>query len=176
MELPASTPPSSLADHLALWLDSRLIVPCPDGAAGDLDSSLDVVDDVARLYGLCINDALGVAHGVDGAARFVWVGDGAPYELIESMGPLAVELHDALALVMFGWAAPTDHAGRLSSRPSLHPRRRRIRIVATLVESAVGTAIRSLDDGAVHQWGTTGGGIPGALRALAVGRRATVTG
>ncbi len=77
--------------HLARWLGRQLAEwsPCPPAA---------------RLYGVTVNDPEGVADDRPGAARFIAVADGDPYELLALAGPGTVEQYDALGLVALGWA------------------------------------------------------------------------
>ena len=59
--------------------------------------------EMARLYGLTINDADLVRDGRDGAARFIAIADGDPYELLEGPARLVADNYDAIALVALGW-------------------------------------------------------------------------
>jgi hypothetical protein len=60
--------------------------------------------EIARLYGLTVNDPELIREGRDGAARFIAIADGDPYELLAGPAQAAGESYDALALVALGWA------------------------------------------------------------------------
>jgi hypothetical protein len=60
--------------------------------------------EVARLYGITVNDPDLVASGVAGGARFIAIADGDPYDLLDGPSALSIDRYDALALVALGWA------------------------------------------------------------------------
>ncbi len=68
--------------------------------------------DTARLYGLTINDDALVRQGRDGAARFIAIADGDPYELLAGPAPLVADNYDALALVALGWVHRHHSTGK----------------------------------------------------------------
>ena len=72
--------------------------------------------------------------------------DGA-HPLDHLLGFVAPPSWWALGLVCYGWAAPPDATAR--SRPSLHPSRRRVRVVTLLGRDGDERATATLDDGTV---------------------------
>ena len=127
------------AAALARWLDSRLA----------FDGRCTASADTARLIGVGVLDAAGVSDGGEGAVRFVAVAEGEPYELASSVAALAIEHHDAVALVTYGWGAPLPAPGSDGPNPSRHPDRRRVRVVTVaLDDGAVACAVRWTSNGA----------------------------
>ena len=68
--------------------------------------------DIARLYGLTINDLELIRDGRDGGARFITIGDGDPYDLLAGPARLAADRYDAIALVAIGWVHRQTTTGK----------------------------------------------------------------
>lgn len=121
------------AAALARWLDARLT----------FDPHHRERAEPARLIGIGVLDSAGVLDGAEGAVRFVAIAEGEPYELAGPVAAVAIEHHDAIALVTYGWGAPLPGPGVDAPNPSRHPERRRVRVVTAALESgAVACALR----------------------------------
>ncbi|MBM3816873.1 MAG: hypothetical protein FJW13_07615 [Actinobacteria bacterium] len=101
----------------------------------------------ARLYGINIVDPLGVDHKSDGALRISFLAEhGDVYELLESRGSAIARMFDAAAVLTCGWAAPVDDDDDENDLPpSVHPRRRRVRLVVVVGDAGVGSVLRFAD-------------------------------
>jgi hypothetical protein len=109
----------------------------------------------ARLYGFTVHDARALTEPgrVDEAVRTTFVGEHPdPYGLVTGSLGWFVTSFDAAGLVTSGWAAPLeperDDSGRLVTgvRPSRHPERTRVRIVAVVCDAGIATVLRRADD------------------------------
>jgi hypothetical protein len=65
--------------------------------------------------------------------------------LTGTMGVLARSF-DAAIVVTCGWAAPMLEDGTMTHRPSRHPTRRRVRVVAVVSDAGVSSVLRFEDD------------------------------
>lgn len=160
--LPAPGPaPEDPTGALARWVELRLHETTP----WELDE--------ARLYGVAVVDDDGVATGAPGAVRLSLLDRGYPYDVVEGAGSLLAACFDAVALVTLGWQSPIEEQDGAVVRPSRHPRRERVRIVAvariepTPFAASLATAVRvrHADEVCVHVDG--GGRMADALRNLA---------
>lgn len=103
----------------------------------------------ARLYGISIVDAEGVAKMDNGALRITFLAEhGDVYELLESPTSAIVRMFDAAVVLTCGWAAPLnedDDEDESSVAPSQHPKRRRVRLVVVVGDGGVGSVLRFAD-------------------------------
>ena len=100
----------------------------------------------ARLYGINVVDPSGVDSNSDGALRISFLAEhGDVYELLESRGSSIARMFDAAAVLTCGWAAPVDEEDESEVPPSVHPRRRRVRLVVVVGDSGVGSVLRFAD-------------------------------
>ena len=100
----------------------------------------------ARLYGINIVDAEGIENNLDGALRISFLAEhGDVYELLDARGSSIARMFDAAAVLTCGWAAPVDDGGDDDMPPSLHPRRRRVRLVVVVGDAGVGSVLRFAD-------------------------------
>ena len=103
----------------------------------------------ARLYGISIVDAEGVAKMDNGALRITFLAEhGDVYELLESPTSAIVRMFDAAVVLTCGWAAPLnedDDEDESSVAPSKHPKRRRVRLVVVVGDGGVGSVLRFAD-------------------------------
>jgi hypothetical protein len=125
----ASVGTSSTSELLDLF---DLAVAVRHGDSTDLDS--------AEMY----------AYGVDGWQHLVSGGD--VYELISAVearvDSVSVPLVDGLSawgLVTTGWASPLGENGEPEGRPSRHPARVRVRVLAVITESDTGNLVSFAD-------------------------------
>ncbi len=101
----------------------------------------------ARLYGVVVNDPLGLAHDSGQAARCSFIDDSRDvYELISGASGVVARSFDAAAVVTAGWAAPMGDDDSMTHRASRHPLRRRVRAVAVVDDVGVASLIRFEDD------------------------------
>ena len=100
----------------------------------------------ARLYGINIVDPLGVEKQADGALRISFLAEhGDVYELLEARGSAIARMFDAAAVLTCGWAAPVDDGNDDDVPPSVHPRRRRVRLLVVVGDAGVGSVLRFAD-------------------------------
>ena len=100
----------------------------------------------ARLYGINVVDSRGVERQADGALRISFLAEhGDVYELLEARGSAIARMFDAAAILTCGWAAPVDDEGDDDVPPSVHPRRRRVRLVVVVGDAGVGSVLRFAD-------------------------------
>ena len=147
--------------QIAVWLERRL------------DVTLGFHLPAARLYGIVVNDASGLAaddgHGGGGAARSSFIEErGDPYALLSGSAGVLARSFDAAAIVTTGWAAPLGEDGTMTERASRHPLRRRVRAVAVVDDHGVASVIRFEDDPAhmILQGERGTGDIVDALEAM----------
>ena len=119
-----------------------------------LHTSLDGFDlPRARLYGVSIVNANGVASHEDGALRISFLAEhGDVYELIDAPTSAIVRMFDAAVVLTCGWAAPIDRSDQCHDDddaeklpPSQHPQRRRVRLVVVVGDQGVGSVLRFAD-------------------------------
>ena len=123
----------------------------------------------ARLYGINIVDPLGVDDKNDGALRISFLAEhGDVYELLEARGSAIARMFDAAAVLTCGWAAPVDDADDDDLPPSVHPRRRRVRLVVVVSDAGVGSVLRFADtpDEIVTDPGNAKGSLADAVERL----------
>lgn len=117
----------------------------------------------ARLYS--------VLNGANGLRVNYASEHGDIYELMErDDSALTAMTSDYIALVTCGWAAPIINDDDDDFRPSLHPERRRVRLVITADRNSVVSVLRFEDeaDDPVVDEGTATGSLADALRDLMV--------
>ena len=120
---------------IAMWLERRL------------DMSLGFHFPAARLYGIVLNDPLGLVDDTGQAARSSFIDESDDvYELMAGAAGVLVRSFDAAAVVTAGWAAPRAEDGSRAQRASRHPLRRRVRAVAVVSDDGVASLIRFEDD------------------------------
>ena len=123
----------------------------------------------ARLYGINIVDAAGIDENSDGALRISFLAEhGDVYELLESRGSAIARMFDAAAVLTCGWAAPVDDGGDDDVPPSVHPRRRRVRLVVVVGDAGVGSVLRFADsaDEIITDPGNAKGSLADAVERL----------
>lgn len=123
----------------------------------------------ARLYGINIVEPLGVDGKVDGALRIAFLAEhGDVYELLEARGSAIARMFDAAAVLTCGWAAPVDDDADDDIPPSVHPRRRRVRLVVVVSDAGVGSVLRFADtpDEIVTDPGNAKGSLADAVERL----------
>ena len=123
----------------------------------------------ARLYGVNIVDPQGVEHHVDGALRISFLAEhGDVYELLEARGSAIARMFDAAAVLTCGWAAPVDDGNEDDLPPSVHPRRRRVRLLVVVGDAGVGSVLRFADtpDEVVTDPGNAKGSLADAVEQL----------
>ena len=143
--------------NIAFWLERRL------------DLSLGFHFAAARLYGIVVNDPLGLVDDRGQAARSSFIDESADvYELLGGSAGVVARSFDAAAVVTAGWAAPMADDGSMTHRASRHPLRRRVRAVAVVDDAGVASLIRFEDDpGQVIGQPTRGSGdLVDALEAM----------
>jgi len=122
----------------------------------------------ARLYGINIVDAAGVEKQADGALRISFLAEhGDVYELLEARGSAIARMFDAAAVLTCGWAAPVDD-DESDVPPSVHPRRRRVRLLVVVGDAGVGSVLRFADtpDEVVTDPGNAKGSLADAVEQL----------
>jgi hypothetical protein len=123
----------------------------------------------ARLYGISIVDPQGVEQNLDGALRISFLAEhGDVYELLESRSSSVARMFDAAAVLTCGWAAPVDDGTDDDLPPSVHPRRRRVRLVVVVGDLGVGSVLRFADtpDETVTDPGHAKGSLADAVERL----------
>ncbi len=121
--------------RIALWLERRL------------HSSLGFHLPAARLYGIVVNDPLGLDDDLCQPARSSFIDEHRDvYELITGASGVLARSFDAAVVVTGGWAAPINEDGSMDERPSRHPDRRRVRAVAAVNDDGVASVLRFEDD------------------------------
>lgn len=123
----------------------------------------------ARLYGINVVDPNGVEQRADGALRISFLAEhGDVYELLESRGSAIARMFDAAAVLTCGWAAPVDDGDEDDLPPSVHPRRRRVRLVVVVSDTGVGSVLRFADtpDDIVTDPGNAKGSLADAVARL----------
>jgi hypothetical protein len=101
----------------------------------------------ARLYGIVVNDPLGLTDDRGQAARSSFIDESRDvYELIAGSAAVVARSFDAAGIVTAGWAAPLGDDGSLTHRASRHPQRRRVRAVAVVSDDGVASLIRFEDN------------------------------
>ena len=138
----------------------------------------------ARLYGIVVNDPLGLSHDpqVDHpdhsqAARCSFIDESRDvYELINGSAGVVARSFDAAAVVTAGWAAPMGDDGSMTHRASRHPLRRRVRAVAVVDDVGVASLIRFEDDpeSVITQAERGSGDLVDALEAMWFGDPVTL--
>jgi hypothetical protein len=124
--------------NIAAWLERRL------------HASLGFHLPAARLYGIVVNDPIGLTDAADAAAnaaRSSFIGEHRNvYSLMTGASGVLARSFDAAAVVTGGWAAPMLDDGTMTHRPSRHPERRRVRAVAVVDDDGIACAMRFEDD------------------------------
>ena len=123
----------------------------------------------ARLYGISVVDPAGIDANADGALRISFLAEhGDVYELLESRGSSIARMFDAAAVLTCGWAAPVDDENESDVPPSVHPRRRRVRLVVVVGDDGVGSVLRFADtpDEIVTDPGNAKGSLADAVERL----------
>ena len=127
----------------------------------------------ARLYGVNIVDSQGVEDLANGALRISFLAaHGDVYELLEARGSAIARMFDAAAVLTCGWAAPVgDDNGDGNDDdlpPSVHPRRRRVRLLVVVSDAGVGSVLRFADtpDEVVTDPGNAKGSLADAVEQL----------
>ncbi len=111
----------------------------------------------ARLYGVSIVDASGIASHQDGALRISFLAEhGDVYELLDAPSSAIARMFDVAVVLTCGWAAPLnrdEQDGETRSDdeiadevpPSQHPWRRRVRLVVAVCDKGVASVLRFAD-------------------------------
>lgn len=145
-----------------------------------LHTSLDGFDlPRARLYGVSIVNANGVASHEDGALRISFLAEhGDVYELLDAPSSAIARMFDAAIVLTCGWAAPIsrqdhgDHDDHETTDdevpPSQHPKRRRVRLVVVVCDDGVASVLRFADtpDDIVTDAGSARGSLADAVNNL----------
>ena len=141
-----------------------------------LHTSLDGFDlPRARLYGVSIVNANGVASHEDGALRISFLAEhGDVYELLDAPSSAIARMFDAAVVLTCGWAAPIDRDESPESKdssevpPSQHPQRRRVRLVVSVCDNGVASVLRFADtpDDIVTDAGSARGSLADAVNNL----------
>jgi hypothetical protein len=142
-----------------------------------LHTSLDGFDlPRARLYGVSIVNANGVASHEDGALRISFLAEhGDVYELLDAPSSAIARMFDVAVVLTCGWAAPIarqDHDDQDASDdtvpPSQHPQRRRVRLVVVVCDDGVASVLRFADtpDDIVTDAGSARGSLADAVNNL----------
>ena len=119
----------------AIWLERRL------------DLSLGFHLPAARMYGIVVNDPAGLRDDHAGSARASFIDEHRDvYAMITGAPGVLARSFDAAAVVTCGWAAPLDDDGTVSTRPSRHPDRRRVRAVAVVSDDGIASVVRFEDE------------------------------
>ena len=115
----------------------------------------------ARLYGVSIVDASGIASHQDGALRISFLAEhGDVYELLDAPSSAIARMFDVAVVLTCGWAAPLDRDQQDDETrsgdeirdvindevpPSQHPLRRRVRLVVAVCDKGVASVLRFAD-------------------------------
>ena len=140
--------------------------PTPIGIANCVEASLHSSLDGfnlprARLYGVSIVDAKGIASNQDGALRISFLAEhGDVYELLDAPSSAIARMFDVAVVLTCGWAAPLDRNEQDDDSrsddaiddaideevpPSQHPLRRRVRLVVAVCDKGVASVLRFAD-------------------------------
>ena len=144
-----------LTVNIATWLERRL------------DMSLGYELLAARLYGIVVNDPLGLLDDLGQPARTSFIDEASDaFDLLAGSCAVLARSFDAAAIVTLGWAAPIADGGEVE--PSRDPRRRRVRIVTVVNDEGCASAIRFADDPdlAVAQSELHEGNLVAALQSM----------
>jgi hypothetical protein len=134
----------------------------------------------ARLYGVSIVDANGIASHQDGALRISFLAEhGDVYELLDAPSSAIARMFDVAVVLTCGWAAPlnrdeNDDEARLDDEirdevpPSQHPLRRRVRLVVAVCDKGVASVLRFADtpNDIVTDAGAARGSLADAVKDL----------
>jgi hypothetical protein len=134
----------------------------------------------ARLYGVSIVDATGIASHQDGALRISFLAEhGDVYELLDAPSSAIARMFDVAVVLTCGWAAPlnrdeNDDEARLDDEirdevpPSQHPLRRRVRLVVAVCDKGVSSVLRFADtpNDIVTDAGAARGSLADAVKDL----------
>lgn len=121
--------------NIATWLERRL------------DASLGYHLPAARLYGIVVNDPAQLLDEGAAAARSSYIDENRDvYALIDGAGAVLARSFDAAAMVTCGWAAPMLDDNTMTHRPSRHPERRRVRVVAVIDDGGLASVLRFEDE------------------------------
>ena len=142
-----------------------------------LHTSLDGFDlPRARLYGVSIVNANGVASHEDGALRISFLAEhGDVYELLDAPSSAIARMFDAAVVLTCGWAAPISRQDDDDLEttddevpPSQHPQRRRVRLVVVVCDDGVASVLRFADtpDDIVTDAGSARGSLADAVNNL----------
>ncbi len=143
--------------NIAVWLERRL------------DTSLGYHFPAARLYGIVVNDPLGLIDDVGQAARTSFIDESHDvYGLLMGSSGVVARSFEAAAVVTAGWAAPLGDGGSMTHRASHPPLRRRVRAVAVVNDAGVASLIRFEDepDHVIGQSTRGSGEIVDAMEAM----------
>ena len=115
----------------------------------------------ARLYGVSVVDAKGIASHQDGALRISFLAEhGDVYELLDAPSSAIARMFDVAVVLTCGWAAPLERDERDDESrsdgenhdafndevpPSQHPLRRRVRLVVAVCDKGVASVLRFAD-------------------------------
>lgn len=97
----------------------------------------------ARLYGVGVPANM---PGVEGLSMCFLAQHPDVYELLDAPTSALARMFDAAAIVTTGWAAPLSPDGTVDGAPSEHALRRRVRLVVTVADNGVASALRFADD------------------------------
>ena len=142
---------------IALWLERRL------------NMSLGFHLPCARLYGIVVNDVLGLDDDLGQPARSSFIDEHRDvYALIDGSSGIVARSFDAAAIVTTGWAAPMEDDLSMTHRPSRHPERRRVRAVAVVADSGMSSVVRFEDapDSVIAQGDRGVGDVVDAMEAM----------
>ena len=134
----------------------------------------------ARLYGVSIVDASGIASNQDGALRISFLAEhGDVYELLDAPSSAIARMFDVAVVLTCGWAAPLnrdEQDGETRSDdetadevpPSQHPLRRRVRLVVAVCDKGVASVLRFADtpNDIVTDAGAARGSLADAVKDL----------
>ena len=138
----------------------------------------------ARLYGVSIVDASGIASHQDGALRISFLAEhGDVYELLDAPSSAIARMFDVAVVLTCGWAAPLDRDQQDDETrsgdeirdaindvvpPSQHPLRRRVRLVVAVCDKGVASVLRFADtpNDIVTDAGAARGSLADAVKDL----------
>ena len=134
----------------------------------------------ARLYGVSIVDASGIASHQDGALRISFLAEhGDVYELLDAPSSAIARMFDVAVVLTCGWAAPlnreeqddetrSDDETADEVPPSQHPLRRRVRLVVAVCDKGVASVLRFADtpNDIVTDAGAARGSLADAVKDL----------
>lgn len=120
----------------------------------------------AKAYGLTYVDNQLVAKFIDHHGDIYMLIDNIDNDKI-----LANTNFDYFAIITHGWAAPLDQDGNPTGTPSLHPERRRVRLIVTVDlknDNDVASALEFGDDpeNLIYDHGTATGSLADAVASL----------